>query len=118
MAIPQLWISIQGPNPLLVISTRAWNLQHLAPQRKLVLETNQIGSNDIILIHGADAPTLAHLVEKICSKHGLEEHQILRIKVKIGDKLFNVGLDDGRDWAHILGVIARNGSGAELVFWI
>lgn len=87
-------------------------------QPEFVVETNQIDYNNIILIHGADAPKLAHLVEKICPKHGLEEHQILRIKVKMEDKFFNVGLDDGRDWAHILGVIARNGSGAELVFWI
>lgn len=91
---------------------------HVFGSRNFILETNQFGSSKIIPIYGVDVPTLAHLIEKICMEHGLEEHQILRIKVKMGDRLFNLGLDDRRDWKHISGIITRNGSRAELVFWI
>lgn len=87
-------------------------------QQNFILETNKFGSTEVIPIYGADVPTLAHLIEKICMEHGLEEYQILVIKVKMGDRLFNLGLDDRRDWEHISRIIARNGSRAELVFWI
>lgn len=83
-----------------------------------ILEANRVGSSEITLIHSAHVPTLAHLVEKICKNDGLEEHQILGIDVKMGDRLFNVGLDDRRDWVYISKVIFESGSGAELVFWI
>lgn len=83
-----------------------------------ILEANRVGSSEITLIHSAHVPTLAHLVEKICKNNGLEEHQVLGIDVKMGDRLFNVGLDDRRDWVYISKVIFESGSGAELVFWI
>lgn len=92
----------------------------IVPKKQLgfILETNRVGSSEITLIHSAHVPTLAHLVEKICKKDGLEEHQILGIDVKMGDRLFNVGLDDRRDWVYISKLIMESGSGAELVFWI
>lgn len=89
-----------------------------AKQLGFILETNRVGSSEITLIHSVHVPTLAHLVEKICKKDGLEEHQILGIDVKMGDRLFNVGLDDRRDWVYISKVIMESGLGAELVFWI
>lgn len=92
----------------------------VVPKKQLgfILETNRVGSSEITLIHSAHVPTLAHLIENICKKDGLEEHQILGIDVKMGDRLFNVGLDDRRDWVYISKLIMESGSGAELVFWI
>lgn len=93
----------------------------VAPEKApsgFILEANRVGSSEITLIHSAHVPTLAHLVEKICKNNGLEEHQVLGIDVKMGDRLFNVGLDDRRDWVYISKVIFESGSGAELVFWI
>lgn len=113
-------LDINSGNKSAATSTMGTCPKPVVPKKQLgfILETNRVGSSEIVLIHSVHVPTLAHLVENICKKDGLEEHQILGIDVKMGDRLLNVGLDDRRDWVYISKLIMESGSGAELVFWI
>jgi hypothetical protein len=82
-----------------------------------VLETSLSGSSDFKLIHGSDVPTLEHLVELISRRHELNQNQgIVRVKVKIGQRICHINLDEPRDWKYISGLVVENGKRAELVF--
>lgn len=91
------------------------------PQKSddFVLETSFFGSNSFMLIHGSDVPSLEHLVEKIGERHNLNRDQeIEEIKVKIGQRICNVNLDEPRDWRYISGLVVGNGGRAEVVFGV
>lgn len=81
----------------------------------LVLETTVTGSSEIRLIYCTNTYPQSCFVRELRRKHGLgREHEILGIRVKTGDKVFNVDLKEPRDWGYISGVIAKNGGRAEM----
>lgn len=81
----------------------------------LVLETTITGSSEIRLIYCANTYPQSCFMGEVRRKHGLgHEHEILGIRVKTGDKVFNVDLEESRDWGYILGVITKNRGRAEM----
>lgn len=81
----------------------------------LVLETTITGSSEIRLIYCANTYPQSCFMREVRRKHGLgHEHEILGIRVKTGDKVFNVDLEESRDWGYISGVITKNGGRAEM----
>lgn len=82
--------------------------------RDFVLETSA-ESSEIKLIYGTDVPTLSHLVKKIHAKYGMGSELILGVKVVVGDRTFDVDLEDGRDWVYISTVVVENGARARMV---
>lgn len=84
-------------------------------QLDFVLETSLSGLNEIEIIHGANAPTLSHLMEKLCKKYMFEPHDIMGVKVKIGDRIIKIDLDDSRDWEYISRITMESGSRAGMV---
>lgn len=88
------------------------------PQTPLdfVLETRLSLSSEIKLIYGADFASLSNLVDRIRERHRLKsEQEILGIKVTILGKVFDVDLEEPRDWRYISGLIFENGSRAEVL---
>lgn len=81
-----------------------------------VLETRLSLSSEIRLIYGADFASLPHLVDRIRERHRLRlEQEIVGIKVTILGKVFDVDLEEPRDWRYISEVIFENGSRAEVL---
>lgn len=81
-----------------------------------ILEISLSGSNEFKLIYGNDVPTLEHLVESIGKRHGLNQMQeIVGVKVKIGERVCHVNLDEPRDWRYISGLVIGSGGRAQVV---
>lgn len=85
-------------------------------QPDLVLETTVAGSGEIRLVYCPNNNLLSYFITEVRRKYRLRQDQeIVGIKVKTGDKMYNVDLDECRDWRYILGVIRKNGGKAEMV---
>lgn len=85
-------------------------------QPDLVLETTVAGSGEIRLVYCPNNNLLSYFITEVRRKYRLrQEQEIVGIKVKTGDKMFNVDLDECRDWRYISGVIRKNGGRAEMV---
>lgn len=81
-----------------------------------ILETRLGLLSEIRLIYGTDFTSLSHLVDRIREKHRLKpEQEIVGIKVTIQGKVFDVDLQEPRDWRYVSGVIFENGSRAEVL---
>lgn len=85
------------------------------PPRDLVFETTVTGSSEIRLIYCASTHPLAGLVGEVRRKCALRSVQEVKgIRVKTGEKVFSVDMQETRDWRYILGVVAENGGRAEM----
>lgn len=81
-----------------------------------ILETRLSLLSEIRLIYGTDFTSLSHLVDRIREKHRLKpEQEIVGIKVTIQGKVFDVDLQEPRDWRYVSEVIFENGSRAEML---
>lgn len=82
----------------------------------LVLETRLSGQGEIKLIHGTDFTSLPHLVDRIREKHQLKfDQEILGMKVTVQSKIFDVDLEELKDWKYIAQIIVQNGARAEVL---
>lgn len=89
------------------------------PRKKrpdFVFEVSLAGSNEFSLIYETDIPTLDHLIKGAFKKLGLDQEQeeITGVKVNVGDRTYNLSLDEPRDWGYISRLVVENGRRAKV----
>lgn len=86
------------------------------PIGSLVLETHLRPSEKIKLIYAADTPYLSQFLQKVRKRWNIPEgHGVESFDVDVGDKVFEVDPNEGRDWIFVLEKIRRRGIAAVTV---
>lgn len=61
------------------------------------------GSTLVKLVYVSDVQTLDSFLKKLCQKWGLPE--VKGVRVEVGGQVFEVDLEEERDWEVVLGVV-------------